>query len=45
MSSMRRNPMDSERIERMERIERIKGNMRMDRKPNATRISGKSFVF
>lgn len=28
----RRSPMD---------VERLKGNMRMDRKPNATRISGK----
>jgi hypothetical protein len=28
----RRSPMD----------DRMKGNMRMDRKPNATRISGKS---
>lgn len=29
--NMRRSPMDSDRL---------KGNMRMDRKPNATRISG-----
>lgn len=28
---MRRSPMD---------VDRLKGNMRMDRKPNATRISG-----
>lgn len=36
MSARRRSPFDGP-----ERIDRIKGNMRMDRKPNATRISGK----
>ncbi|XP_070499955.1 serine/arginine repetitive matrix protein 1 isoform X2 [Chironomus tepperi] len=40
MSARRRSPFDGP-----ERIDRIKGNMRMDRKPNATRISDPSHPY
>lgn len=42
--SMRRRSPYLDGPNRAERIERIKGNMRMDRKPNATRISGNLFL-